>query len=323
MNLLKCIMTNSTCYKGTSVGTPVGVLWHDTGAGNPYIKRYVQPSKDDPEREELLNKLGVNINANSWNEKYVEAGVNAFIGKLADGSIATVQALPWNYRPWGCGSGVHGSCNGSASLYHSPFWIQFEICDDYYRDKEYFKNVYREACEFTAYICKMFNIDPNGTVKYNGVTVPTILCHADSYKLGLGSAHGDVLDWFKKMGSEYTMNKVRKDVAELMKPVEEGEKELTKAEVEKLIDEKIAAVGGIVDQKITESMGIMINNIDEIPWKSVRKEMRQILDAEAIDGGTPYGENPDDIGLPLNIVRALVAAKRYVVTAIVDALKQG
>lgn len=322
MNLIKCLMTNSTCYKGTTIGTPVGVLWHDTGAGNPYIKRYVQPSKDDPERAELLKKIGFNVNANSWNDRYVEAGVNAFIGKLENGSVATVQALPWNYRPWGCGSGAHGSCNGSSALYHSPFWIQFEICDDYYRDQDYFKKVYHEACEFTAYICKMFNIDPKGTVKYNGVTVPTILCHADSYKLGLGSAHGDVLDWFKKMGSEYTMGKVRNDVAQLMtgKP---GAEEMTKAEVEKLINEKIGNIGEIVDQKINESMGEMIENINDIPWASVRKEMRQILDAEAIDGGTPYEKNPDDIGLPLNIVRALVGAKRYVVKAIVDALNQG
>ena len=40
-----------------------------------------------------------------------EMGVNAWIGKLADGTVTTVQALPWNYRPWGCASGSKGSCN--------------------------------------------------------------------------------------------------------------------------------------------------------------------------------------------------------------------
>lgn len=38
---IQCIMTNSTCYKGTTIGTPVGVLWHSTGANNPSVKRYV------------------------------------------------------------------------------------------------------------------------------------------------------------------------------------------------------------------------------------------------------------------------------------------
>ena len=94
--------------------------------------------------------------------------------------------------------------------------------------------------------------------------------------------------------------------------------EMNKEQVEE-IARKVSSE--IVENKIEETMGKMIYNINDIPWKSVRKEMRQLLDAEAIDGGTPYNENPDDIGLPLNIVRALVAAKRYVVHAIVGALK--
>ena len=61
----------------------------------------------------------------------------------------------------------------------------------------------------------MYNIDPYGTIIYNGVEVPTILCHYDAYHLGLGSNHGDVYNWFKKHNK--TMDDVRKDVAALMK----------------------------------------------------------------------------------------------------------
>lgn len=60
----------------------------------------------------------------------------------------------------------------------------------------------------------MYNINPYGYILYNGIKVPTILCHADSCKLGLGSNHGDVLHWFPKFGK--TMDDVRKDVAALM-----------------------------------------------------------------------------------------------------------
>ena len=60
----------------------------------------------------------------------------------------------------------------------------------------------------------MYNIDPNGTITLNGVTVPTILCHYDAHNLGLGSNHGDVYNWFKKYGK--TMDDVRNDVAKLM-----------------------------------------------------------------------------------------------------------
>lgn len=60
----------------------------------------------------------------------------------------------------------------------------------------------------------MYGIDPNGSVTMNGVKVPTILCHADSYALGLGSNHGDVNHWFPKHGK--SMTTARSDVAKLM-----------------------------------------------------------------------------------------------------------
>lgn len=204
---LVCMQTNSTCYKGTSKMTVKGVLWHSTGANNPALKRYVQPSDNAPDRAEMLKLLGTNSYKNDWNHVSVQAGLNCWIGKLADGTVTTVQTMPWDYRPWGCGSGPKGSCNNG--------WIQFEICEDGLTDKAYFDKVYKEACEITAYLCKMYNIDPHGTVTVNGVKVPTILCHADSYKLGLGSNHGDVNHWFPKHGK--SMETARNDVAALMK----------------------------------------------------------------------------------------------------------
>jgi hypothetical protein len=38
---LQCMMTNSTCYKGTKTMEIKGVLWHSTGANNPNLRRYV------------------------------------------------------------------------------------------------------------------------------------------------------------------------------------------------------------------------------------------------------------------------------------------
>ena len=116
---LVCMQTTSSCYKGTRKMQVKGILWHSTGANNPNIKRYVQPSDDDPRRNELLQIIGVNGNKNDWNHKSVDAGLNAWIGKLADGTVATVQTMPWDFRPWGCYRGSLGSCNNG--------WIQFEI----------------------------------------------------------------------------------------------------------------------------------------------------------------------------------------------------
>jgi hypothetical protein len=108
---LVCMMKNSTCYKATKPMAVKGILWHSTGANNPTLKRYVQPTPGDPSYNILINKLGTNYNKNSWNQISVQAGVNGWIGKLANGPVATVQTMPWNYRPWGCGSGWRGSCN--------------------------------------------------------------------------------------------------------------------------------------------------------------------------------------------------------------------
>ena len=204
---LVCMQTQSTCYKGTSPMTVKGVLWHSTGANNPWLKRYVQPSDNASDRAEMLKLLGKNSYNNDWNHITRQAGLNCWIGKLDDGTVTTVQTMPWNYKPWGCGSGSKGSCNNG--------WIQFEICEDGLTDKAYFDKVYKEACEITAYLCDMYDIDPHGTVTVNGVKVPTILCHADSCKLGFGSNHGDVNHWFPKHGK--SMATARDDVAKLMK----------------------------------------------------------------------------------------------------------
>ena len=203
---VQCFLTNNPCYKGTKPMTVKGVLWHSTGANNKSVKRYVQPSKDDPRYNELIEYLGKNKYNNSWNNTTRKVGVNAFIGVVASGKAETVQTMPLDWRPWGCGSGSKGSCNNG--------WIQCEICEDGLQNKAYFVEVYKEACELTAYMCKMFNLDPYGTVKNGSVTVPVIICHADSHKLGLGSNHGDVLHWFKKYGK--TMQDVRDDVWKLM-----------------------------------------------------------------------------------------------------------
>jgi hypothetical protein len=50
---------------------------------------------------------------------------------------------------------------------------------------------------------------------HNGIKVPTILCHQDSYKLRLGSNHKDIYHWFSKYKKD--MVTVRNDVEALIK----------------------------------------------------------------------------------------------------------
>ena len=171
MNLHKIIFTENACYKAGRKISVKGIMVHSTGANNPWLKRYVGP--DD-------GLLGQNQYNNHWNTYHPggrEVCVHGFIGKLADGTVATYQTLPWDHRGWHAG--------GSANNTH----IGFEICEDGLTDSTYFAKVYLEAVELCAYLCKLY-----------GLTEQDILCHSEGYKKGIASNHGDVMHWFPKHG---------------------------------------------------------------------------------------------------------------------------
>jgi len=174
MNLRKLILTKNACYIAGRTITPRGIMVHSTGANNPNLKRYVGP--DD-------GLLGVNQNNNHWNQANPDGKqvcVHAFIGKLANGSIAAYQTLPWTHRGWHCG--------GDGNNTH----ISFEICEDGLGDAVYFNKVYQEAVELCACLCKLYNLDP----AKDGV----LICHSEGYKRGIASNHADVMHWFPKHG---------------------------------------------------------------------------------------------------------------------------
>lgn len=74
----------------------------------------------------------------------------------------------------------------------------------------------------------MYNLNPKGTVTIGNAKIPVILCHIDSYNYGMGSAHSDVLHWFKKHGK--TMTDVRNDVQKI---INDYKKELKKVNKKK------------------------------------------------------------------------------------------
>ncbi len=188
MNLHKLFLTNNACYKAGRTIKPKGIMVHSTGANNPYLKRYVGP--DD-------GLLGKNQYNNHWNQDKPDGRqvcVHGFIGKLADGSIATYQTLPWNRRGWHAG--------GAANDTH----IGFEICEDGLTDTSYFNAVYKEAVELCVYLCKLY-----------GLTEKDIIGHYEGYQRGIASNHGDPRNWFPKHGK--SMDTFRADVKSGLAPV--------------------------------------------------------------------------------------------------------
>lgn len=57
--------------------------------------------------------------------------------------------------------------------------------------------------------------------------------------------------------------------------------------------------------------GDWIETIEDVPHKSVKSITRALLDLEAVDGGTPYAVNPDDIKMPYDILRSIIIGVRY------------
>ena len=209
MNLHKLLLTNNACYKAGRTITPRGIMVHSTGANNPNLKRYVGP--DD-------GLLGKNQYNNHWNTDKPggrQVCVHAFIGKLADGTIATYQTLPWNIRGWHCGSGSQGSGNDTH--------ISFEICEDNLTDSAYFDAVYKEAVELCVYLCKQYGIRPER---------PYLICHSEGHELGIASNHGDVMHWFPKHGK--SMDTFRAEVKRLL---ESGDSETFPSSESKSVDE--------------------------------------------------------------------------------------
>ncbi len=187
MNLRKLIFVNNACYKAGKKIVPKGIMVHSTGANNPWLKRYVGP--DD-------GLLGKNQYNNHWNQAMDrQVCVHAFIGKLADGTVATYQTLPWDMRGWHGASGNKGCCNDTH--------IGFEICEDGLNDPVYFKQVYQEAVELCVYLCGLY-----------GLTEKNIICHCEGHTLGIASNHGDVMHWFPKHGKN--MDTFRADVKALL-----------------------------------------------------------------------------------------------------------
>jgi len=200
------LLTHNSCYiKGEHI-RPRGVMVHSTGCNNPYLRRYVSPGDE---------RIGDPLSTN-WNQSGVGACAHAFIGRLADGSIAAYQTLPWTMRGWHCG--------GDGNNTH----ISFEICEDKLADKSYFQATYQAAVELTAYLCKRFGLNPLA----DGV----VLCHAEGHRQGIASNHADVLHWWGRYG--VSMDNFRRDVAEKMKG---GERNLTEQEVRAIVREELAA----------------------------------------------------------------------------------
>ena len=263
MILKQCLLTKNDCYKSGKTIKPSGIVVHSTGANNPNLRRYIQP--DD-------GILGANKYNNHWNRSGVNKCVNAFIGKALDNQVMVYQTLPWDRRPWGCGSGKKGSYNNSH--------IQFEICEDALNDSTYFNDAFGAAIELCAYLAKEYDIK-----------VSNIVSHHEAYLAGYASGHSDCDHWLKKFNKD--MDWFRKQVQDKLdsvvvveEPVREDETVSSDKQVwDFLIGKGLSAyaTAGIMGNIRCESNFISINLQNSFEKKF---NVNDITYTEQVDAGT-------------------------------------
>ena len=207
MQQYQCLLVANECYQRGRFMTPTKIVVHSTAANNTSISRYVQPAPGQtaglmqyqPQERKLTAAetkavIGENRYGNDWNRGGLYVCVHAFLGRLADGSLAVCQTLPWKMRCWGVGSGRKGSYNDCA--------IPFEICEDDHRDAAYCRDTFELAAELCAHLMRAYP------------TITEIVSHNEAGQRGYGSDHNDPDNWWPRHG--YTMGMLRRRVAELL-----------------------------------------------------------------------------------------------------------
>ena len=165
--------TNNRCYQSGSTINPDGSVTHSIGVAQPSV-------------DVMFNAM--NTSSAGW-------GVNILMN-----NERIVLVMPWNRRPWGCGSGSRGSYNNTK--------FQFEICEpaghtyaggtmigyDVAKNQKWFDGMWDLLVKLHVYLCVKF-----------GNTSAGMVDHAESYRQGYGSNHADVGHWLPKHGKSMTI----------------------------------------------------------------------------------------------------------------------
>lgn len=185
MKIKQSYLTKNPCYKAGKKIKVKGLMLHSVGCPQPSAAAFVK----------------------SWNNASKNACVHGFI----DGTTGDVyQTLPWDHRGWHGG----GSCNDTHIGIEmcEPACIKYTkgstfTCTDKEKARSIVKRTYSSAVELFAQLCKQYKLDP----------LKDIVGHAEGYKKGIASNHGDPEHIWKQLGLPYTMETFRKAVNSSLK----------------------------------------------------------------------------------------------------------
>lgn len=253
-----------------------------------------------------------------WNNpSYYSACVHGFI----DANTGDVwQTLPWNYRGWHCGGDANNTHLGIEMC--ESKWIKYLLPGDAGYEPAKFviinrekaqadcRRAYNSAVELFAMLAKMWNWNP----------MTDIISHREGGQQGIASKHVDPEHYWSQLGMNYTMDRFRSDVKNRMEDI----LDMTVQELNQLVENTVNAKLGKASTALVESyskalndaidtlngtlddrLGPEIIHVKDIPWKSIRERMQKLVNEGYINGGTPASVDPNDIRLPLNLIRIL------------------
>lgn len=184
MKIVKSFITKNDCYKLNNPMKPKGLMLHSVGCPQP-------------------NPL---VFWNNQNKSGVEVAVHAYIG--TDDIVH--QHLPWDIKGWHAGGKANSTHIGvemtePACIKYKPNSSTF-TCSDVPAATAHAEKTYKTAVELFAFLCKEYGLNP----------LTDIIGHAEEYKKGVASNHGDPAHLWKQLGMPHTMDTFRADVKELL-----------------------------------------------------------------------------------------------------------
>lgn len=230
---------------------------------------------------------------NLMNKSSATWGVHAILGDFHKGPGRIILAMPLNRRPWGCGSGSKGSYNNSR--------VQWEVCEpsghtyaggtmigyDVEANKEYFARMWALLVKFNVYVAIECGYD-----------AAAICDHAEAHAQGYGSNHADLGHWLPKHGK--SMSDLRAEVKAIL-----GDQKNNEEEIDVTRDELKAIV-----REVLEEDNPTYKDLKDVPeyW---RDQVKAMLDAGAINGGTPAEVNPTDVNIRKETLKGAIVATLY------------
>ena len=240
INIIEAFATANKCYQAATPLYPQGIMLHSVGCAQPSAAVFAR-------------------NFNQYQPGGASVCVHAFV--QADGTV--YQTLPWEMRGWHCGGAANASHIGIEMTEPSEGMTRSEAA-------EQIAGTYRTAVELFAALCKTYGLDPLA----DGI----IIGHAEGHRRGVASNHADPEYLWRQLGTGYTMDGFRRDVAE--------------------------AMNKNTDEEDEESM-VRYNNLEEVPsW--AQDTVRALVDAGALKG-----DGHGNLDLSMDMIRGMVIGTKY------------